>query len=280
MENVLNQRGKGRIFIRIGQRHLSFSSVDMTQAETPVSYEPYVVKSGMSIAANLREALKGAALAQMGVFRAMVLVDAPVLLIPVEVFEERTIVEMYNHSFPRREQEQVYYNVLPDLNAVAVFAFSKDLHTVLDDNFADLSILSALSPVWRHLHRRSFTGARSKLYGYFHDQKLDIFSFHQNRFKFFNQFETTRTHDALYFLLYVWKQLQLSTEHDELHLVGDIFVAETPAADGGQQWLVDELRRYLQNVYVINPSAEFNRSPVTRIAGMPFDLMTLFTKGR
>jgi len=140
--------------------------------------------------------------------------------------------------------------------------------------------MAALSPVWRHLHRRSFTGARNKLYGYFHEHKLDIFSFQQNRFKFYNQFEAARAHDALYFLLYVWKQLLLSTEHDELHLVGDLFAAESSSVQNEQQWLVDELRRYLQNVYVINPSAEFNRSPVTKISGMPFDLMTLFAKGR
>jgi len=280
MENELNPRGKGRIFIRIGQRHLSFSSLDMAQPESPVTYEPYVVKSGISMAANLREALKSAGLSQMGIIRALVLVDAPILLIPVELFEEQKMAEMYHHSFPRKEQEQVLYNVLPDLNAVAVFAVSKDLHTVLDDNFADLSIMAALSPVWRHLHRRSFTGARNKLYGYFHEHKLDIFSFQQNRFKFYNQFEAARAHDALYFLLYVWKQLLLSTEHDELHLVGDLFAAESSSVQNEQQWLVDELRRYLQNVYVINPSAEFNRSPVTKISGMPFDLMTLFAKGR
>lgn len=280
MENELNPRGKGRIFIRIGQRHLSFSSLDMTQPESPVTYEPYVVKSGISMAANLREALKSAGLKQMGIIKALVLVDAPILLTPVELFEEQKMAEMYNHSFPRKEQEQVLYNVLPDLNAVAVFAVSKDLHTVLDDNFADLSIVAALSPVWRHLHRRSFTGARNKLYGYFHEHKLDIFSFQQNRFKFYNQFEAARAHDALYFLLYVWKQLLLSTEHDELHLVGDLFAAESSSVQNEQQWLVDELRRYLQNVYVINPSAEFNRSPVTKISGMPFDLMTLFAKGR
>ena len=154
-----------------------------------------------------------------------------------------------------------------------MFAINKDVKTVLEDNFGDVKIVVALTPVWRHLHRRSFTGARGKLYGYLHDQKLDIFSFHQNRFKFYNQFETARAHDILYFLLYVWKQQMLNAEHDELHLVGEGLTDE-------QSELISELRRYLQNVYIINPSAEFNRAPVTKIKGMPFDLMALFTKGR
>ena len=152
------------------------------------------------------------------------------------------------------------YNVLPDLNAVAVFAINKDLKTVLDDNFPDLKITVAMSHVWRHFNHRSFTGTRNKLYGYLHDQKLDVFAFQQNRFKFCNQFDTNRTQDTTYFLMYVWKQLMLSAEQDELHLAG--------------------LRRYLQNVYVVNPSADFNRAPATKLKGMPFDLMALFTKGR
>ena len=241
---------KERIVIRIGRHHLSFSSIDPMSTEQPITYEPYVVKSGISMAANLREALKGAGLSQMGIRKALVMVDAPVLLIPVEIFEEGKMATMYSQSFPPKEQELMLYNVLPDLK-----------------------ITVAMSPVWRHFHHRSFTGTRNKLYGYLHDQKLDVFAFQQNRFKFCNQFDTNRTQDTTYFLMYVWKQLMLSAEQDELHLAGEGLVDD-------KNELVTGLRRYLQNVYVVNPSADFNRAPATKLKGMPFDLMALFTKGR
>lgn len=270
MSTELNQR-RNRIVLRIGQHHLSFSSIDMMTSEAPVTYEPYVIKSGISLAANLREALKGASLQQMGYQMALVMVDAPVLLIPIEVFEVSNMAEMYAHSFPSKEPQVLLYNVQPDLNAVAVYAINKDVKTVLDDNFPDLKMMAAVSPVWKHLHRRSFTGMRNKIYGYFHDGKLDIMAFQQNHFRFYNQFETSHTHDALYFLLYVWNQLMLNVNQDELHLVGEIREKEL---------LLEELHQYLQNVYVINPTAEFNRAPATLVKGMPFDLVTLFTKGR
>ena len=78
-------------------------------------------------------------------------------------------------------------------------------------------------------------------------------------------------HDAAYFLLYVWNQLALNAEHDELHIVGDLPEAE---------WLVEELRKYVSKVYVINPQADFSNAPATLIQGMPYDLMTLYVKGR
>jgi hypothetical protein len=71
--------------------------------------------------------------------------------------------------------------------------------------------------------------------------------------------------------LYVWKQLALDNQYDELHIVGDI-----PERD----WLIEELKKYLSKAYVINPSADFNRAPATQVKGLPYDLVTLYTKGR
>ena len=68
-----------------------------------------------------------------------------------------------------------------------------------------------------------------------------------------------------------WNQLNLKPEHDEIHILGDI---------PEQDWILQEMRKYLQKAYVITAETEFNHAPVTEIASMPFDLMTLLTKGR
>jgi hypothetical protein len=47
-----------------------------------------------------------------------------------------------------------------------------------------------------------------------------------------------------------------------------------------QEGLIQELKRYIQKAYVVNPAADFQDSPVTKIAGMPYDLMTFIMKGR
>ena len=183
-----------QLTIRVGNNTLSFTMTDPTNAEQPVLHEPYVVKSGISMVANLREAFKTYARA-IDLPTARVLINTPVLMVPIEQFQEADATTLYLHSFPRN-----------------------------------------------HLHQRSFTGHRSKIYGYFHDKQLDICSFQQNRFKFCNSFETSRAHDSLYFLLYVWKQLNLKPEHDEIHILGDI---------PEQEWLLQEMRRYVKNAYII-----------------------------
>ena len=257
-----------RLTIRAGRGTLSFS---MPDEHGNVVYEPYVVKSGISMAANLREAFKTSDLLSLAYTHARVLIDSNVLMVPIELFDEQEIEVLYAHAFPSNTQDKIFFNVLPDLNAVAVSSVNKDLKLVVDDHFQDVHLVAAVAPVWRRLHQRSYTGMRQKLYGYFHEQRLEVFSFQQNRFKFCNSFDAQRAQDALYFLLYTWKQLRFRTQHDELHIVGDIPDSE---------WLTAELKRFVQNAYIINPSADLNRAQVTGIKGMPYDLQTLFVKGR
>jgi len=261
---MMEVKERNMLTIRIGYNTLSFTLQD---AEGEISFSPYVVRNGVSMAANLRTALKSVELTS----RARVLIDTPVLMVPIEKFEEGKVRQLYDPVFPGHDQDVVLYNILPDLHAVAVFSMNRDLKLVLDDNFKDVTFITLMSPVWRHLHRRSFTGVHNKLYGYFHEHRLEIFSFQMNRFKFCNSFAATQPNDALYFLLYVWKQLQFDNAFDELHLVGDI-----PTKDE----MIEELKQYLKNVYVINPSADFNRAAITGIKGVPYDLQTLYVKGR
>jgi flagellar basal body rod protein FlgF len=117
------------------------------------------------------------------------------------------------------------------------------------------------------------------LFGYFHEQHVEIFSFQQNRFRFVNTFEIRHSSDAVFFLLSVWKQLNMSAQTDELHLVGDLFQGTTVNMTEEREALLTQLRQFLMKVYVINPTADFNRAQVTELPGMPYDLQTLYVKG-
>lgn len=258
-----------RLTLRVGRSTLCMLA--QGSGNNDIDYEPYVVKSGVSMAANLRDAFKKSRLLQQVSPRVHVLIDSDVLLVPVEQFEEDTMADMHRHAFPGSGSDVVLYNVLPALNAVAVFAVNKDLRMVLDDHFSDVTMVTLMQPVWRHLHQRSFTGSRQKLYAYFHEKRLELCAFQQNRFKFCNSFEAPRYKDAVFFITYVWQQLNMAADTDELHLVGDM--AE-------QEAMVNELKLFLQNVYVINASADFSQHPAAQLKGVPYDLLTLVVKGR
>ncbi|MGI6233127.1 MAG: DUF3822 family protein [Prevotella sp.] len=255
-----------RTTIRVSKGSLAFAVADKT-VESQLRFEQYVCKSGVSMAANLREAFKTADLLQQTSGRAQVLVDTPVLLVPVEEYSEENIETLYLHSFPSTSGATVMSNVLPDLNAVALFAVNKDFKLVVDDHFSDVRFYAIMRPVWNYLHRRGMVGNRRKLFAHFHDNKLELFSFERNRFLFSNQYATRRANDAAYFTLFVWKQLVMDQMKDELYLSGDI-----PDVDK----LTTLLRQYITKVTVINTKGDFNRAPMTDIKGITFDLLTLY----
>ena len=257
-----------RLVIRVARTTLSVSTIS---ADGTVDFMPYVVKSGISMAANMREAFKTEPAMRKSYAKAVVMVESPVLMVPADLYEEDDCDMIYAHSFPELSSNAVLTNVLPDLSAVALFSVNKDLRMVITDHMPSARFICAVAPVWRYLHRRSFTGARSKLYGYFHDRRFDIFSFNQNRVEGWNSCERANGRGSLYVRRDVWRQRMLKPEHDEMHRVGDI---------PEREWMLAELKRYLQRAYIINPSGDFNRSPVAQFKGTPYDLMTYFIKGR
>lgn len=250
----------------MSHRSLSFSTTD----EGEVAFEPYSLKTSISLAANLREALRNTPLLQNSYEKVMVLIDSPILLMPADLFHENEKDELFHHAFSQQEGIVVLHHVLPELNAVAVFGISKDMRQVIIDHYPQTRIVPINIPVWHYMHQKSFTGASQKLYAYFHDQRVEVFSFSQNRFKFSNSYAINHPNDALFYILSAWKQLGLDSRADELHLSGDLPEREQ---------LTEEARRYVKHVFVSNPTGEFNRAQVTQIEGMPYDLMLYYLKG-
>ena len=265
MNYELNTR---RITIRIDGREMAFSAIE-PQAEQGVVYQPYTLKNSMSVAANLRQAFQEADLLSFGFTRAQVMMGSPVMLVPLEEFDREHVAELYRYTLGDTKGLTVVSNIIPTLNAVAVYSIQKDLRTVIEDHFSDVKYTHLCIPVWNNLHRRSFTGQRRKLYGYFHEKHVEVFAFQQNRFRFHNSFPVAKMQDAVYFLLYVWKEQGMDQLKDELHLAGAI-----PERDD----LLQTLRQYVQNAFVVNPTAEFNRAGVTQVKGMPYDLMAYYVK--
>jgi hypothetical protein len=263
---------KPRLTLRVGQGTLSFSMA-RGRNNSAVSYEAYDVNGSISQAANLREAFKNSPMLgnTQADDRALVAVDTPVMVVPVEEFSAEQVPTLYRHTFSNvPDAQMVMWSVIPQLNAVAVFTVNKDLKMVVDDHFDDVKWSHVCIPVWTHLHRRSFTGTHRKVYAFFHERRVDLLSFQQNRFRFVNSFDASHRADVVYFILNVWKNLGFDQRRDDIFMCGDI-----PERDQ----LQSELHQYVQNVYVINPTADFNRSAASKVEGIPYDLAALYSKG-
>ena len=86
-----------RLIIRISRDGIALSTSD----EGTVRYERYPMNSGISLAANMREALRTQLLLQDDYEKVLVLTDSPVLTIPVNTFREEERDQLYHYTFTR-----------------------------------------------------------------------------------------------------------------------------------------------------------------------------------
>lgn len=256
-----------RLIIRVGQSSLAFAYTK-SDGKT-IEFMPYKAKIGISMAANLREALKDETMALGDWKNVLVLIDSPVVMVPIDEYNEQEKETLYNYTITGQENAAVLATILPGVNAVALYALNKDLRVVLTDNFQDIKIHPVCGSMWQYLQRRSNLGMAEKIYCYFHDSKIDVCSFRKNRFRFVNSFAATYVGDIAYFVMSAWTQLGLNAKKDEIYLLGDFAEYDK---------LTEQLHRFVNNVFRIKPSADFNRNPLTQISGVPFDLITTLLK--
>lgn len=242
-------------------------AMQMVEPEGRVRYERYPAKTGISAAANLRKAFTDSQLLSLPSDGATILVDAPVSLIPQEEYDAQTATALYKSVLPVADGEEVEASEVSGLHAVATFALSRDLKVVVGDHFSNYRFLPVVQPVWNYLYQNHYEGSRRKLFAYFHDRKVDLVAFRQNRFQFCNTFDASHCADAVYYLLNTWKQLGLDRQTDQLHIVGGVAYAAE---------LDEMLGRYLANVHKLNTTAatDGKEKPLRTI--MPFDVQALY----
>lgn len=266
IENNITDK-KLRLIVRLGRSNMTFSVGD-PQENGVLAYEPYEMNMGISMAANLREALKTSELLQSGYKRVLVQMDSPVMLMPVDEYKTQDVETLYYHTFHHKGNEEVLAHQLMELNVMVVFSINKDLKLVIDDHFEDIRIQPLMCPVWTHLYRRTYASVRRKLYAYFHEKRMEVFSFQQNRFRFANTYKIVNAHDALYYLLYIWKLMGMDAQQDELLLIGDMPQAEL---------LTDELAKYLRFYKVVNQADDFAQHHVlAERKDIPYDIKAIY----
>lgn len=237
-----------------------------------IEHEQYRMRHGVSAAANLRIVLADSALAKKAPSSATVVVDTPVMLVPLAEHEENgEPTTTYNATFGTDISGELEHVVLPAENAIAVFSVAPDLRTVVADRFPTYRFVPLMQPLWAYLHHRSFTGTRRKLFVFFHDKQAEVTAYRHTQFLFYNRFDAIYPDDTMFYVLGVWKELGFDTAADELHLAGT-----KPTVD----MFRDAAERFLKNVFVVDAAADFNYALHPDLIALPLDMQTLFARGR
>lgn len=255
--------------IRLCTDGFSFSVHNRT-GKAFFSFTPYTVNPTISLAANIKEAIRQTPFLSNSFAQVQILLDVPATYVPLECFDEEQTEALYTLNYPQDKGKNVLYNILPHNNAVALFALDKSAYQLLHEHFPQARYYAAETPVMEHLQDKSQRRETKKLFAYFHRNAVSAYAFGNGKLLFANTFHCAESDNALYYLLQVWKNTGMEQTQDELHLIS------LPEQFGNLQ---EELRRYIRQVYKVNPSAEFNRSEIARHPQVPYDLQCLLICG-
>ena len=196
----------------------------------------------------------------------ILLADTPCIAVPQELFNEAQAETLYYACMPKKSNCMIQHHILSSHQLVLLYETDKTVQQLLLDEFPDACIQSSFIPPIKYLHERCQLSDRKKIYVHLQHKNMNLYAFDDKHFLMQNTFRCTNGNDLVYFLLYTWQQLGFNQEKDELYITGNL---------PDKEIVLKELHRFIQQIAIINPMAEFKRAEFAK-ADIGFDLQTSF----
>ncbi len=256
--------------IRLSADGFSFSMLDPSGKQSFL-YTSVPIDPSISLTANIKQTLAGNdLLCGKRYARVNVLLDTPKWsVVPLEMFEDEQAEIWYRHCHHATCGEKVLYNILDRSNVVIVFAMEQVAWQLVQEIWPGAYVYASITPIVNHLalkKKSSIPVANRKAYIHQGCRSIDVVVFDHNVPLVLNSFPCRSVADSSYYVLNLWRQLDLNQELDELYLIG------TAAAN---EELEIALKPYIKTIVVVNPMAEFNRSEVAAYEGISYDMLAL-----
>ena len=242
--------------IRLATDGFSFSVFDPTSAESPATMcETRRWDDTLPLTANLKNILQDTGWTEQTFRRINILVCGKrYTLVPQEFFMPEMAESIFYQNHPKQDNETILYDTRQQHGTVLLFGIDRHAHSFLKERFPNAHFYHQACPLLECFSTQSRLGNRAKMYAHLRKDAADAFAFSQGRLLVANSYTCHEMIDRLYYLLYLWKSLGFDQQSDELHLCGLL--------DAKEQ-LVTELRKFIRNVYIMNPVENIDLQYIT-----------------
>lgn len=224
--------------------------------DPPVTCCDYATDESLSLTANVKRMFREVQCLNHAYRNFNVLMAGRrVAFVPLELFEDEQAEAMFYYNHPRADNEEVHYNILHKSNVVVLFGMDRSVCAYLSGQCPAVRFYAQSTPLIEYFTVRSRLGNSRKVYVNLRGEGMDVYVFERGRLQLGNVFACRETTDCAYYLLYLWKQLHLDQERDELHLTGG--TAEKREA------LLTLLKKYVRQVFVLLPVENLDLQNIT-----------------
>lgn len=198
------------------------------------------------------------------------LFHGPVSHVPLEMFHKEHRQLLYELTCSRIPESNIHYNILPHLEIAELFAIPKETEQLLLEHFPTIHFYAQNSMVLERSVQQTGREQRPALYVYFYAGYMLLFRYREKKLLFANEFRINAGKDALYYILNVWKSLEMDPRNDVCTLI---------QPENGPAQLSAELTQYIRNIQTANLNEWFQGAPLARIKSIPFDILSLLLNG-
>ena len=185
-------------------------------------------------------------------------------LVPAAVFQEKQKAELLAFTFSSPEG-RCLSNELKDEPAELVFGVDEDVYEFCSRSLVNPRFVHHVGPLLSLWKKQSRARLPRQLYVVLHRRRMDVACYAQGNLLFVNSFEYEHTDDILYYILYVWKQVGMDQQKDQLRLFGDVPLRND---------ITNTLRNYLQYIDPLEiPSEAYLMG--SEVLQAPLDLIAL-----
>ena len=195
---------------------------------------------GQSLIEALQSAFAELTLLRSDYDEVHVYADYPSTRIPLDEFRSEEAQALYRLTFGQDSLQgmNMHYEMLPALEVIEVFALDQKIEELILQYYPQATMHSYVGQLMNRMLARDkrWQGDERRLYAHSNGRQLFLVSYDMGRLQYANSFEAKALSNQIYFLLYVWKVLEMRQTKDVCLLIGKSKELET------------ELKRYLRNI--------------------------------
>jgi len=166
----------------------------------------------------------------------------------------RTISFAYipNFIYKEKNEEDFMHFLFSDHNGITLshtisnagckvlYKLPEDIYNFALRSFSNPEFIHYSESIINYFLKISNKFKNRRMIANLNEKGLDIFCFSKNAFLLGNYYQCINMQEALYFILFAWKQLQFNQSDDDLYISGD---------SSFKNMLSDKLALYIQNIH-------------------------------
>jgi len=183
--------------------------------------------------------------------------------VPSILFKEEDIPSYMDFLFDKNEK--VLHHALPFYDFTTLHSIDKELYGFLQRSYVTLTFIHHSAPILSYIKLRLKTVNANKMLINVTDEGIDMFCFSRDTFVLGNHFSCKEESDAVYYILYTWKQLSFDQTKDFFYITGHLERRKN---------IMEALKDYVHHIIPLNiiPEAHFEQ---IEVGNVPFELTSL-----